>query len=162
MNKGAILKTKIIYDPELYVPKPYPGDAEGSFVLGTDSDVLQTVLLKTNRHHELEGRVWFGYKTAGPPGHVHGGCQAAILDEMMGSTGWHFGHPVVAAKIEVNFLEMIPYENTYELLGKIEKMENRKIYITAQIFSGDKIYAHSSGLFIALTQEQRLKLDLKS
>ena len=155
------MKTKLIYDKNLYIPKPYPGDAAGSFVLGTDSDVLQTVLLKCDRANELQGRVWFGYKTAGPPGYVHGGCQAAILDEMMGSTGWHFGHPVVAAKIDVNFLEMVPYENSYELVGKIEKIENRKIYISAQLFLGNKIYAQSSGLFISLTEEQRKKLDLK-
>lgn len=156
------MSSKLIYDKNLYVPKPYPGDAAGSFVLGTDSDVLQTVLLKSSRPQELDGRVWFGYKTAGPPGHVHGGCQAAILDEMMGSTGWHFGHPVVAAKIDVNFLEMIPYENCYELLGRIEKIENRKIFISAKLFLGDKVYAHSTGLFISLTEDQRKKLDLKS
>lgn len=155
------MQSKLIYDKNLYVPKPYPGDAAGSFVLGTNSDVLQTVLLKSNQANELNGRVWFGYKTAGPPGHVHGGCQAAILDEMMGSTGWHFGHPVVAAKIDVNFLEMIPYENSYELLGRIEKIENRKIYISAKLFLGETVYAHSTGLFISLTEEQRKKLALK-
>ena len=94
------------YDPNLVVPKPYPGDAGGSFVLGTDSDVLQMVLQKTTIENELHGKVWFGWKTAGPPGHVHGGCQAAILDEMMGSTGWYFQHGVVAAKFEVELLKV--------------------------------------------------------
>ena len=152
------MKSKIIFDPNLFIEKPYPGDAEGSFVLGTNSDVLQTVLLKSDRPNEIRGRVWFGFKTAGPPGHVHGGCQAAILDEMMGSTGWHFGHPVVAAKIDVNFLEMVPYENTYELVGRIDKIENRKIYISAELFNSEKVFAKSNGLFISLTEEQRKKL----
>src|SRR5438128_1851482 len=105
---------KLSYDSALLVPKPYPGDARGSFVLGTDSDVLQTVLLKSSVENQLNGRVWFGRKTAGPPGHVHGGCQAAILDEMMGSTAWHFGYPVVAANIDVSFIDMIPYDDSYD------------------------------------------------
>ena len=155
------MTSKLTYDPAKLVAKPYPGDAKGSFVLGTDSDVLQTVLLKTEIENQLNGRVWFGRKTAGPPGHVHGGCQAAILDEMMGSTGWHFGYTVVAAKIEVSFLEMIPYEQCYELRGKIIKVEDRKVRIEAELFSGEKIYASSSGLFIILNSDQLSRLDLK-
>jgi acyl-coenzyme A thioesterase PaaI-like protein len=155
------VSTRIKYDPALYVPKPYPGDAEGSFVLGTDSDVLQTVLQKSTVPNELLGHVWFGHKTAGPPGHVHGGCQAAILDEMMGSTGWHFNYQVVAGKIEVEFLQMVPYEQQYDLRGTITSVENRKVTIEAQIFKGDKIYARSKGIFVILKDEQLKKLELE-
>lgn len=155
------MNSKLTFDSELLVQKPYPGDAKGSFVLGTDSDVLQTVLLKSEIANQLNGRVWFGRKTAGPPGHVHGGCQAAILDEMMGCTGWHFGHTVVAAKIEVSFLEMIPYEQCYELRGKITSVDDRKVRIEAEIYSGEIIFANSSGLFIILNGDQLKKLDLK-
>ncbi len=154
------MTSKISFDASLLVEKPYPGDAKGSFVLGTDSDVLQTVLLKSEIENQLDGRVWFGRKTAGPPGHVHGGCQAAILDEMMGSTGWHFGYPVVAGKIEVSFLEMVPYEQCYELRGKIVKVEDRKVHVTAELYNGEKVFASSSGLFIVLNSEQLGRLDL--
>ena len=155
------MSNRIQYDPQLFVPKPYPGDPEGSFVLGTDSDVLQTVLVKSPKDNELLGHVWFGWKTAGPPGHVHGGCQAAILDEMMGSTGWHFKHSVVAAKIEVEFLQMIPYERQYDLRGTISNIDKRKVTIEAEIFLGDVVYARSKGLFIILNDEQKRKLDVK-
>lgn len=155
------MSTRIKYDPNLAVPKPYPGDAEGSFVLGTDSDVLQTVLIKSSIENELLGHVWFGWKTAGPPGHVHGGCQAAVLDEMMGSTGWYYKHPVVAAKIEFELLEMVPYEKEYDLRGFITKVDKRKVHIEAQLFKGEVIYARSKGLFIILKDEHMKKLDMK-
>ena len=153
---------KLQFDQQLFVAKPYPGDAEGSFVLGTDSDVLQTVLQKSVNHHELNGCVWFGLKTAGPPGHVHGGCQAAILDEMMGSTAWHWGFPVVAAKIEVEFMEMVPYENQYQLIGKITHVDKRKISVEASLVKNEKIYAKSSGLFIVLKDQQLQQLNIKT
>ncbi|MGZ3690191.1 MAG: PaaI family thioesterase [Pseudobdellovibrio sp.] len=149
------------YDPQLYVTKPYPGDAEGSFVLGTDSDVLQTVLQKSDIHHELNGCVWFGYKTAGPPGHVHGGCQAALLDEMMGSTAWHWGYKVVAAKIEVEFLEMVPYKMQYNLKGRITQVDKRKVSVEAELSKGEKIFARSKGLFIILKDEQLTHLNIE-
>lgn len=151
---------KLVYDSDKLVPKPYPGDAKGSFVLGTDSDVLQSVLLKSDVENQLNGRVWFGRKTAGPPGHVHGGCQAALLDEMMGSTAWYFGYPAVAAKIEVSFLEMIPYEQSYELRGKITNVDNRKVLVVGELFKDDTLYASSSGLFIVLSNDQLKKLNL--
>lgn len=155
------MSKRIHYDPKLLISKPYPGDAEGSFVLGTDSDVLQTVLIKSDVANELRGHVWFGLKTAGPPGHVHGGCQAAILDEMMGSTGWHFKHPVVAAKIDVEFLQMVPYEAQYDLIGRITNIDKRKVHIEAQLYKGEVVYARSTGLFIILNDQQLKKLEIQ-
>lgn len=72
----------------------------------------------------------------------------------MGSTGWYHGFAVVAAKIEVEFLEMVPVRRQYSLRGKITSTENRKIYIEAELFYAEKIYARSKGLFICLTPEQ--------
>lgn len=140
------------YDKSLQVTKPYQGDSQGSYV--TQSSQLEMVFLKSATAQELSAEVWFNVESAGPPGHVHGGCQAAVLDEMMGSTGWYHGFAVVAAKIEVEFLEMVPVRRQYSLRGKITSTENRKIYIEAELFYAEKIYARSKGLFICLTPEQ--------
>lgn len=147
------------YDKALQVPKPYFGDPKGSFVVS--SPQLEFALLKTSVKHELLAEVWFSIATAGPPGHVHGGCQAAVLDEMMGSTGWHHGYAVVAAKIEVEFLEMVPVQQQYSMRGLITSVQNRKIYIEAELFDKNKIYARSTGLFICLTEEQKQELARK-
>lgn len=151
--------TKLNFDKSLEIAKPYQGDAKGSYVMR--SSQLEMVLLKSTVANELLGAVWFNIESAGPPGHVHGGCQAAVLDEMMGSTGWHFGYAVVAAKIEVEFLEMVPVRNQYSVRGKITATENRKIYIEAELFDAGKVYARSKGLFICLTAEQMQSLGEK-
>ncbi|WP_277578606.1 PaaI family thioesterase [Bdellovibrio svalbardensis] len=150
---------KLKYDKSLEVPKPYKGDSRGSYVM--ESSQLEIVLLKSSEPQELLGEVWFEVESAGPPGHVHGGCQAAVLDEVMGSTGWHHGFGVVAAKIEVEFLEMVPVRKQYSLRGKIVSTENRKIFVEAEIFDSTKIYARSKGLFICLAPEQLQSLGEK-
>jgi len=147
------------YDPALLVPKPYFGDPRGSFVI--NSSDIEFALQKSSQKNELLAQVWFNIATAGPPGHVHGGCQAAVLDEMMGSVGWHHGHGVVAAKIEVEFLEMVPVEKQYSLIGRITSVEKRKIFIEAELFDPKKTYARSTGLFIVLTEEQKQDLATK-
>lgn len=147
------------FDKSLLVPKPYFGDPDGSFVVA--SSQMEFALLKSTVPRELLGAVWFEIATAGPPGHVHGGCQAAVLDEMMGSTGWYFGYAVVAAKIEVEFLEMIPIERQYSVRGWITSVQDRKIHIGAEIFDSTRVYARSTGLFICLTEEQKIALAKK-
>lgn len=153
------VKKHLKYDPQLELPKPYPGDNQGAFLLS--STQLEMVLLKSHIHHELNAEVWFGAATAGPPGHVHGGCQAAVLDEVMGSTGWAHGYGVVAAKIDVAFMEMVPVLRQYSLRGKITSIDKRKIFIEAELFDVDKVYAKSTGLFIVLTKEQMQVLGTK-
>ena len=148
MSEKQFLK----YDKTQEVTKPYRGDSQGSYVLKAPQ--FEMVFLKSPNMNELMAEVWFKVDAAGPPGHVHGGCQAAVLDEVMGSTGWHHGFGVVAAKIEVEFLDMIPVNQQYSVRGKIDSSDRRKIYITAEIFNSKKTFAKSKGLFICLTDEQ--------
>ncbi len=147
------------FDSSLLVEKPYPGDSKGAFLLA--SSQLEMVLLKSAKHHELKAEVWFSSATAGPPGHVHGGCQAAVLDEVMGSAAWYHGYGVVAAKIEVEFIEMIPVLKQYSLRGHITNIDKRKIYVEAELHDGKTVYAKSTGLFIVLTKEQIDSLGIK-
>lgn len=148
------MNTKLNYDPALKVERPYPGDSEGAYVLNAYPDVHEMVMLKSPNEGELHGKILFGKKAAGPPGHVHGGCQAAVLDEMMGSCGWHNGMGVLAAKIEVEFLHMVPYGVEIDLKAKVLHRENRKVSIVAEIWNGDQLLAHSKGLFIVLSEEK--------
>lgn len=150
---------KLNYDTSLRVERPYPGDDHGSYVLGAYPDVLEMVLLRSPEEGELLGKIYFGKKSAGPPGHVHGGCQAAVLDEMMGSCGWHSGRGVLAAKIEVEFLHLVPYETPIDLWSKIIKVDNRKVTVAAEIRLEGKTLARSSGLFIILKEEKLRHLD---
>jgi len=40
----------------------------------------------------------FSEHQQGPPGFVHGGASAAVMDEAMGLAVWHAGYRVVTAK----------------------------------------------------------------
>lgn len=100
----------------------------------------------------LTGEIWFGADLEGPPGHVHGGMSALILDEAMGSAGWLRGYPCVAAKIEVEFLEMTPINQNLKIKAWVEKIEDRKIIVHAEIF-GDIVYSRAVGYFSRLKKE---------
>ncbi|MDH3744314.1 MAG: PaaI family thioesterase [Acidobacteriota bacterium] len=107
----------------------------------------------------LLGRIWFGGGTQGPPGHVHGGAVAALLDEAMGFSAWMVGHRVVAAHIDVDFRAMVPLHTVATLEARVEKVNGRKVYSRARLELPDGTpAAESTGLFLRLETRHLEKL----
>ena len=101
----------------------------------------------------LYAKAWFGRETQGPPGHVHGGAMAAVLDEAMGGVCWMNGHRTVAARISVSFLEMLKLATETIVESRIERVDGRKVYLRATLLDGEQRVAESDGLFIVLREE---------
>lgn len=102
----------------------------------------------------LWGRVWFGPEAEGPPGHAHGGAQAAVLDEVCGGAAWVFGHQVVAVQLQTEFIKFVPLHTELLMKGLISKKEGRKIYTEGRIEDGKgQILARAEALFLELNPE---------
>ena len=98
---------------------------------------------------------YFEKKFHGPPQHVHGGAQAYILDEIMGSTGWMHGFSVVAKSINVEFLKPTPIETQLFGYGEVSKEEHPILHINAKICDNNGVeYSRSQGIFRILTQDK--------
>ncbi len=115
---------------------------------------MRTAYFRRPESGILYCRSWFGRETQGPPGHVHGGAMAAVLDEAMGGACWMNGHRTVAAKISVSFLAMLKLESETTVEAWIESVDRRKIYLRAKMTAeaGQPI-AEADGLFIVLRDE---------
>jgi acyl-coenzyme A thioesterase PaaI-like protein len=109
------------------------------------------------RQHDgaLVGKAWFGPGVQGPPGHAHGGSMAALLDEVMGLSAWISGHTVVAARIRVNFSQMLPLGTIITFEGWVHKVEGKKVTARGRLVGpNNKIHAQGEGLFVILDAEQ--------
>ena len=103
----------------------------------------------------LHACVWFGPLAEGPPDSVHGGAIAAVLDEAMGAACWMNHHPVVGARITINYRHMVPLGFAGRVEAWIDHIERRKCFITSRLTDDSgKVYAEGEGLFIKLTPEQ--------
>jgi acyl-coenzyme A thioesterase PaaI-like protein len=130
-------------------PFPSPQD---TFL--ADGDRVRLAYFRKPDEPDLYAKAWFGAKTMGPPGHVHGGAMAATLDEAMGAVCWMNGHKVVAATITINFLALLPIETETIVEARIEKMEGRKVHLRSKITDpSGRIVSEGSGLFIVLREE---------
>lgn len=96
-----------------------------------------------------------GLRAQGPPGHAHGGSIFSILDEAMGGAAWMCGYPVVAAKISIDFIIMVPLEENLAVEGWVDSCEGRKVWTKGELkLSDGRIAAKAEGLFIILKIEK--------
>ena len=103
----------------------------------------------------LVARVWFGPGAEGPPGHVHGGAQAAVLDEVLGLAAWLAGYPVVMARLEVDMRRMLPLGTVCTVRTEITSVQGRKVQVVGRLVGAEGVaYAEASGTCVAIGVEQ--------
>jgi acyl-coenzyme A thioesterase PaaI-like protein len=117
------------------------------------ADQLRLRVFKRRSDNHLIGRVWFGPGTEGPPGKVHGGAAAYVLDEAMGSSGWMNDFPVVAAKLEFQYHLMTPMAVDLEVEAWITKSSAHRVQIEAVLREPKgEAFVTAKGDFAVLTR----------
>jgi acyl-coenzyme A thioesterase PaaI-like protein len=131
---------------------PFPSP-EGTFL--AEGDRVRLAYFRKPAEPVLYAKAWFGTKTMGPPGHVHGGAMAATLDEAMGAVCWMNGHQVVAATITISFLSMLPVETETIVEATIDRVDGRKVHLRSTLKNpSGLVVAEGSGLFVILREDQ--------
>jgi acyl-coenzyme A thioesterase PaaI-like protein len=133
--------------------QPFPdAAARESFVSGGPSTHrLRVAYFKRPGQRGLWGRAWFGPETQGPPGHAHGGAMAAVMDEALGAVAWAEGHPVVVARLCVDFRAMVPLGTDAMFESHIVEVNGRKITTRGRLVSPDGVlFAEGEALCVTL------------
>ncbi len=97
------------------------------------------------------GRFRIAKKYQGPPGHVHGGIIATILDEAMGKVNKLRSVIALTRSMEVEYLKPVPLGKPLVVEGWEVRVRGRRHSNAAEIRNeaGD-VLARSKGLFIAI------------
>ncbi len=104
----------------------------------------------TMRDGKIVGTVRFGDLYEGPPGHVHGGFVAAILDEVLGAAQASTDQPGMTARLEVQYRAPTPLHHDLVATGWVERVEGRKIFAVGEVRDGDRVTATAQGLFVSV------------
>jgi len=142
-------------------PFPSPSSAR-SFVSGLAASTERTrvAYFRDPDSDHLHASVWFGPQAEGPPGSVHGGAIAAVLDEAMGAVCWLNGHPVVGARITINYRNLTPLGFSGRVESWIEAIAGRKISLKSALTDMDgKVHAEGEALFIEMLPEMKQAFD---
>jgi uncharacterized protein (TIGR00369 family) len=87
----------------------------------------------------------------GPPGYLHGGIIAALLDEAMSKANRAQGVTAMTRQMQVEYLRPVPSGAAIRIEGRVTRSEGRKHWAEARIQSADGVVlAQANGLFIAV------------
>jgi acyl-coenzyme A thioesterase PaaI-like protein len=102
---------------------------------------------------QIIGRVSVDESKQGPPGHVHGGAMATLVDEAMGASAWFSGHRVVAVHLEFDLKLAVPLNVEIALRGWVVRKEGRKVFTSGELLLPDgRIAVTGSGIFVEAPQ----------
>jgi uncharacterized protein (TIGR00369 family) len=92
----------------------------------------------------------------GPPGYVHGGIIATLLDEAMSKSVRATGVVAMTRRLETDYLRPVPSGAKLRLEGRVTQNEGRKHWVEAAIRSEDgTVLAEGKGLFIEIRRQVR-------
>ncbi len=99
-------------------------------------------------NERAHGTVTCGWAYEGPPGHIHGGFVAAILDQFLGMAQMMGRQPGMTGKLNVRYHRPSPLNVELKLEAWMEKVEGRKTLMHAEMRNGDEVTASCEALFI--------------
>ncbi|GGH11037.1 PaaI family thioesterase [Silvibacterium dinghuense] len=89
----------------------------------------------------------------GPPGYVHGGVIATLLDEAMSKANRACNVIAMTRHLEVDYRRPVPLRSTIEITARHLKAEGRKHFCEAEIRLHGETLASGKALFIAVTKQ---------
>ena len=97
---------------------------------------------------QVYGQVTLGATHNGPPGSVHGGMIALVLDELLGCACLADGRGGFTGTLSIRYQGLVPLDTEVELHGWVDRIEGRKIFAKGEIRLGDEVLTVAEGIFI--------------
>jgi acyl-coenzyme A thioesterase PaaI-like protein len=99
--------------------------------------------------NHIESTFIFTIHHQGPPGFVHGGASAAVLDEAMGLAIWQSGYRAVTVNLMIDYRKPIPLGEPVLIRGVMNSKVNRRIEASGEILLPDKSVAvFAQGIYV--------------
>lgn len=96
----------------------------------------------------INGTVVFGQAFEGPPGHVHGGWVAGIMDHIMGMTHVRTGNPGMTGGLSVKYRRPTPLNTPITIRAVARALDERRTEVTAEMVYADTTTATAEAIFV--------------
>jgi acyl-coenzyme A thioesterase PaaI-like protein len=102
---------------------------------------------------EVRATVRYGRVYQGPPGFVHGGLVAAVLDDSLGLANVAAGTGGMTGTLTIRYSRPTPLETDLRVEARCLGVEGRKIRSWAGLYDGDTLLAEADAVFIIVTAD---------
>ena len=104
--------------------------------------------------NRITGTVKFSQAFEGPPGHVHGGWVAGVLDHLMGMTHVRTGHPGMTGGLSVRYLKPTPLNQVIEVSAQATELDDKRTEVKAEMRFGETTTATAEAIFVRVDREK--------
>jgi uncharacterized protein (TIGR00369 family) len=139
------------------VDDPDAGERWYSPVYGPGSPIAPPLELDPATPGTAIGRVTVRKPHEGPPGLVHGGVTATLLDHVLARAVRSAGHGGLTAQLTVRFRRPVRLGTPLVVSGELVSVEGRRATGTARVTTEtepDVVLAEADGLFVALRPDR--------
>jgi acyl-coenzyme A thioesterase PaaI-like protein len=119
----------------------------GNVAIGFRNAIAPPLELRYDSAGRVYADVHLGAGYEGPPGHVHGGMCALILDHVLGATAHQPGKPAYTGTLTLRYLRPTQL-GALRAEAWAERVEGTKTYARGQLRSGDAVTVEAEGVFI--------------
>ncbi|MGK5113877.1 MULTISPECIES: PaaI family thioesterase [unclassified Geodermatophilus] len=139
------------------VDDPDLGERWYSPVYGPGSPVAPPLVATSTPDGRATGRVTVGKPHEGPPGLVHGGVVATLLDHVLARAVRAAGRGGLTATLTVSYRRPVPLGIPLVLTAEAGEADGRRTTATARLAAEDDpgtVLAEADGLFVAMRPER--------
>lgn len=117
-------------------------------VAGPENAIAPPLTLHGLPDGSIEGKVTLGLPYQGPPGCVHGGISALLLDHTLGVANHWAGESGMTGTLTLRYHRTTPLFVELTVRGRQESVDGRKIRTTGEILANGEVCVSADGLFI--------------
>ncbi len=117
-------------------------------VTGPENAIAPPLHLAGCEDGSIEGRVILGMAYQGPPGCVHGGISALLLDHTLGVANHWAGDSGMTGTLTLRYHRPTPLFEELLVTARQESVDGRKIRTTGEISAGGEVCVSADGIFI--------------
>lgn len=117
-------------------------------VTGPENAVAPPLHLVGRDDGAIEGRVVLGMPYQGPPGCVHGGISALLLDHTLGVANHWAGESGMTGTLTLRYHRPTPLFEELAVTARQVSVEGRKIRTTGEITAGGELCVSADAIFV--------------
>jgi acyl-coenzyme A thioesterase PaaI-like protein len=126
----------------------------GNVVIGLRNPVAPPLSV----NYGADGLVWsefaLGAPYEGPPGYVHGGVCAMVLDHVLGATAHKPGKPAYTGTLHIRFLRATPL-GPLRAEARVDRVEGVKTFAEGHLADAQGITVQAEGVFFHPRENQQ-------
>jgi acyl-coenzyme A thioesterase PaaI-like protein len=130
------------------------GDRPHNPVAGPDNPLSPPMLVELCDDGSITSELTMRPIHEGPPGGVHGGFVAALLDQLLGTANIVYGVGAMTAGLNIRYRRPTPIGVPLTLTARTDRIEGRKVFSSGEITAGGVVCAEAEGVFIRPTPER--------